>query len=470
MKTFLLAAAAMASCASTASAQSDYSMSPVQFPSSFNFNVMAQVGKVYVEPSTGGPPSSRAPATVATPSTSFNASLTRRKANLAAFVAKSRASDPQGAAGMERLFASTDIIAAMGQELAKYDLRTDNVADCYAVWWISAWQGANGDTSDAARATAQAVKAQAARALAATPQFLRATEAQKQEYAEAMLIQAALISATVDTYKSDPAMMRKVATAIRTGAKASGLDLDAMRLTPAGFVPNGPAARAPAQKIATPRAAASAAPALQGGAIWTKTHMTIFRQWGDLEFHPTVLFTDGTSMDIDDASLETTDLAAAHRARPGSWGTWRREGARYFLTDDKGNVSDYTLGGGGMFRAFPAAAGATLSGRYKSVSGSTMGEMSMLSTRGITFAPDGRFTMKNSFAASGSGADTGVSMAGGGESGFEGRYTLSGNRIVLRFADGKVKDLFFGFGSQGTPPRADRDMMFLGFTAYVLDD
>lgn len=99
-----------------------------------------------------------------------------------------------------------------------------------------------------------------------------------------------------------------------------------------------------------------------------------------------------------------------------------------------------------------------------------MGDMSTLSTSGITFAPDGRFTMKNSFAASGSGDTTGVSMAGGSERGFEGRYTLSGNRIVLRFADGKVKDLFFGFGSGGTPPRADRDMMFLGFTAYVLDD
>jgi hypothetical protein len=470
MKRYLLAAAAIAGCGSMALAQSDYSMSPVQFPSSFNVNVMAQVGKVYVEPSSGGRPSSRAPATVATPVTSFKASLTRRKSNLASFVAKSRAADPQGAAGMERLFASTDIIAAMGQELAKYDLRTDNVADCYAVWWMSAWQGANGDTSDVGRETAQAVTAQAARALAATPQFMRATEAQKQEYAEAMLIQAALISATVDTYKGDPAMMRKVGAAIRTGAKASGLDLDAMRLTPGGFVPNRPAARAPAPKITPPRATAVAAPALQGGAVWAKTHMTIFRQWGDLQFHPTVLFADGTSMDIDDASLETTDIAASRRARPGSWGTWRRTGATYFLTDDKGNTSDFGLGDGGLFRTFPATVGATLSGRYKSVSGSTMGEMSTLSTSGITFAPDGRFTLKNSFVASGSGADSGVSMGGGGERGFEGRYSLSANRIVLRFADGDVKDLFFGFGSQGTPPRADRDMMFMGFTAYVLDN
>jgi hypothetical protein len=441
---------------------------PTFVPASLSGQMNQLVTLQTLRPQSEAPPMPKGPQPPA--SLSFRQLPERTRANLAQFVAKSRAVDPQGAAAMERLFASTDIIAAMGQELAKYDLRTDNVADCYAVWWMSAWQGANGDTSDAAPATALAVKAQAARALAATPQFMRATEAQKQEYAEALLIQAALISATVDTYKGDPAMMRKVGAAIRTGAKASGLDLDAMRLTPGGFVPNGPAARAPAPKITPPRATAVAAPALQGGAIWAKTHMTIFRQWGDLQFHPTVLFTDGTSMDIDDASLETTDIAASRRARPGSWGTWRRTGATYFLTDDKGNTSDFGLGDGGLFRTFPATAGTTLSGRYKSVSGSTMGEMSTLSTSGITFAPDGRFTLKNSFLASGSGVDSGVSMGGGGERGFEGRYTLSANRIVLRFADGDVKDLFFGFGSQGTPPRADRDMMFMGFTAYVLDN
>jgi hypothetical protein len=94
----------------------------------------------------------------------FRQTPERTRANLAQFVAKSRTVDPQGAAAMQQLFASTDIIAAMGQELAKYGLRTDNVADCYAVWWVSAWQAANGDTSDITRPTAQATKAQAARA------------------------------------------------------------------------------------------------------------------------------------------------------------------------------------------------------------------------------------------------------------------------------------------------------------------
>ena len=409
-------------------------------------------------------------ASVSSTSLSFRQLPERTRVNLAQFVAKSRAVNPQSAAAMAQLFASTDIIAVMGQELVRYGLRTDNVADCYAVWWMSAWQAANGDTSDVPLTTAQFVKRQSARALIATPQFASVAEAQKQEYAEALLVQAALLSASAETYKTDPAMMRKLATSVRAGAKSSGLDLDTMWLTPNGFFPTTPVASQTKASASKNVKISEASRTLQGDMIWSKTHMTIFRQWGDLQYHPTVLFADGTSMDIDDASLETTDLTASRVAHPTAWGYWRREGSRYFLTDDQGNTSDYGMGDGGLFRTFSAASGTSLSGRYKSVSGSTMGEMSTLSTSGITFASDGRFTMRNSFLASGSGAHTGVSIGGGGERGFDGRYTLSANRIIMRFNDGDVKDLFFAFGSAGTSPRPDHDMIFLGFTAYVLGD
>jgi hypothetical protein len=167
----------------------------------------------------------------------FIPSVPRRKANLASFVAKSRASDPAGSAQMAQLFASTDPIVALGRDLQPYGLRTDNVADAYTVYWVQAWQAANGDTSDPSRATMQAVKRQSASALAATSEFGAATDATKQEMAEAMMVQAMLISASVDVYKDDPNMMRQLGAAVRKGAKASGLDLDAMTLTDEGFVP-----------------------------------------------------------------------------------------------------------------------------------------------------------------------------------------------------------------------------------------
>ena len=152
------------------------------------------------------------------------------------------------------------------------------------------------------------------------------------------------------------------------------------------------------------------------------------------------------------------------------FGDWTRSAATNTASSDEGRSADYTLGDGGLFESFPAPAGRTLTGRYKAVSGTTMGELSMLSTTGIRFLPGGRFERASSFAASGSGDVSGVSSAGGSASASAGTYRLDGHGIVLTYLDGRVVDAFFGFGSEGKPPRPDTDMIFIGDTAYVLDD
>jgi hypothetical protein len=167
----------------------------------------------------------------------FEPSLAVRKRNLANFVAKSRSTNPEGAAQLQQLFASTDVMAAVAKEMAPYGLRVDNMADAFAVYWINAWEAANGITgSTETRARAQAVKLQAANALLESPDILRAPAAAKQELAEALLIQAALISASADQAKSDPALMANVKSAVAQGAMAMGLDLSVMTLTPGGFI------------------------------------------------------------------------------------------------------------------------------------------------------------------------------------------------------------------------------------------
>jgi hypothetical protein len=191
--------------------------------------------------------------------------MSARKANLAGFVEKTRKDDPAGAAKMERLLASTDVIGAIGRGIAPYGLRVDNVADAFTVWWTAAWRAAHGDTSDADQRTTRAVQAQAVNAILTAPEMANATPAQKQQYAEALLVQAALIEASVETYKSDPKMMRQIGNAVRQGAIKSGLDLDAMTLTDQGFVPSGktgaadPAPGAPEQALAANDAPAPAA-------------------------------------------------------------------------------------------------------------------------------------------------------------------------------------------------------------------
>ena len=169
-------------------------------------------------------------------SLSFRPSLLRRKQNLAQFVNKTRADNPEGAAQMAKLFATTDVIGVIGQGIAPFGLRVDNVADAYTVYWTNAWLGSRGRSDTLSQQQLTAVKNQATNALLAIPAFISASDAQKQEMAEAMLVQAAMIEAYIGNAKSDPALMSKVKAAIAKGGKGMGLDLYAMNLTPNGFV------------------------------------------------------------------------------------------------------------------------------------------------------------------------------------------------------------------------------------------
>lgn len=97
--------------------------------------------------------------------------------------------------------------------------------------------GYRGNNDDVSPATLKAVRAQAARALAATSQFAGAGDPVKQQWAESLLVQAVLIEAAVEQSKSDRARLRDVGTAVNTGAKGMGLDLTTMKLTEQGFAP-----------------------------------------------------------------------------------------------------------------------------------------------------------------------------------------------------------------------------------------
>jgi hypothetical protein len=189
----------------------------------------------------GGPVSETMTAKRALPfALKYTSSAARTRTNLAKFVEKTRATDPAGADKMSELFASTDIIGMIDQKMQQtYGMRANNVADAYAVWWVSSWMGAKGRSDDATPGQMAMVKRQASNALAATPEFASATDAGKQELAEALLVQAALIGDTIDTYAADPAMLARARAAIAKGASGMGLDLSKMTLTDQGFVPSG---------------------------------------------------------------------------------------------------------------------------------------------------------------------------------------------------------------------------------------
>jgi hypothetical protein len=180
----------------------------------------------------------QSPAPAAVRSLAFTWSPARSKENQTKFVREIRQRDPAGAANLARLFATTDVVGQIGAGIRGYGLRTNNMADAYTVYWINAWESSHaivGNTETAARA--QAVKRQAETALLSMPEVASATDAQKQEFAEAMLVQAAIINAYMELAADNPAQLAAVAKAVRQGAKASGLDLDTMVLTEQGFRP-----------------------------------------------------------------------------------------------------------------------------------------------------------------------------------------------------------------------------------------
>ncbi|WP_333572839.1 DUF6683 family protein [Sphingomonas sp.] len=167
----------------------------------------------------------------------YTPSKARRTANLAAFVQKTRAVDPKGAADLQKLFAESDFIDKIGAAVAPHGLHIDNVADAYALWWITAWEASRGINDLPDVETLAAVRAQAAGALGATGELDRATDSQKQELAEALWVQTALIDGAMEQAKGDAARLRQIGGAVRQGAQAMGLDLAAIDLTPRGFVP-----------------------------------------------------------------------------------------------------------------------------------------------------------------------------------------------------------------------------------------
>ncbi|SAI58854.1 Uncharacterised protein [Bordetella ansorpii] len=166
----------------------------------------------------------------------YRPSAAVRRANYARFVERSRAVDPQGAAQLEHVFKTEDLMGKADQWMQTYGLTATNVADATSVYLMSAWLASRGRSEDPDRASMRAVRDQVASAIAATPAFRKASDAQKQELSEAMIIQAIMISQYVDAAKAQPSLMAAVQNAAVSGAKNTfGFDIRQMALSARGL-------------------------------------------------------------------------------------------------------------------------------------------------------------------------------------------------------------------------------------------
>ena len=168
----------------------------------------------------------------------FQPSSARTSRNLASLVQRIRKADAVEADNLERLFAAQpDLVQQIGTVMRQYGLDPHNVADCYALWWLSAWHVANQRHDTPSKATFASVRDQARRAFAAASDFAGTGDADKQQYAEALMLQATVLNSALEQAKDQPQVLARLAQAAKRGAQASGLDLTTMTLTEEGFVP-----------------------------------------------------------------------------------------------------------------------------------------------------------------------------------------------------------------------------------------
>jgi hypothetical protein len=164
----------------------------------------------------------------------FRSSSQLRQQNISRFIAKLRANNAPSSGQIEQI-SPANFALAIDKSMADVGLKSNNIADAYAVYWTTAWLGSRGRNEDLPKAQMIAVRNQAANALLSNSKLTSATNRQKQELAEALILQAILISTSVSSVKSDPMLLNQAKTAISQGAKSFGLNFDLMTLTDRGF-------------------------------------------------------------------------------------------------------------------------------------------------------------------------------------------------------------------------------------------
>ena len=169
-------------------------------------------------------------------STRFRVDGTARQKRVAAWMTKMRAVDAKGMAQFERTPAGRNLFSVIQPQLTRYSLRADDLADCLTVYLVNAWYGVRGNDQDPPRAYVLATRTQMRTSLLSNSIFATATDATKQEVAEALLLQTIEDGSNLAVAKKDPKQMPRVKSLIRQGVlKTFKLDMTKLKLTSQGL-------------------------------------------------------------------------------------------------------------------------------------------------------------------------------------------------------------------------------------------
>ena len=140
------------------------------------------------------------------------------------------------AATLRAFFASGKFRAGIIKYMAPYGMSPNNVVDATALYLASAWYASRANGGDPTRAQMNGLRRQIALAMADTPGMLSASDALKQEIAEASLIQAMFSGSLATEGAKNPAASGPMRAAAVNGVRASyQIDLSRMNLTANGL-------------------------------------------------------------------------------------------------------------------------------------------------------------------------------------------------------------------------------------------
>lgn len=128
-----------------------------------------------------------------------------------------------------------DLVGQMEKAMQPIGFHVNNVADAYTLWWVASWKISNSSHERVSLAQYTAVKQQASRLISET-EVASASDAQKQELAEELLLQTIMMEYQYDLARGNPANQIEFAKSIASKSKTMGLDLTALDLTEQGFV------------------------------------------------------------------------------------------------------------------------------------------------------------------------------------------------------------------------------------------
>lgn len=151
-------------------------------------------------------------------------------------VAQVRKVSPPEAAKLRQLLVSGSFHTQAAAYLARYGMSANNLVDTTSLYLASAWYASRGSSADPTPAQMRGLRRQVAMAMAATPESVNASNALKQEVAEASIIQAMFVGSLANEAARNPAAAGPLRAAAVRGAKASyQIDLSRMNLTANGL-------------------------------------------------------------------------------------------------------------------------------------------------------------------------------------------------------------------------------------------